>query len=370
MGEYDYIFDTIDSIQRLNNYHIYILINQPEGTQTSKVDIYENNLRTYRRIKEFYPEIVVIDRFSEGNGLAKGGVGEARKLLFNYILTQSKPDDIISSLDGDTIVDDSYLDCIISQFERDSKLSCIALPYYHRLTNDDHLNRKILYYEIYMRAYSINLSLIGSIYNFTPLGSAIAVKQKFYSNVGGYLPREAGEDFYLVQALVKNYKISNYADTIVYPASRESNRVPFGTGPAVSLDLEQLVEQYPIYDRESYLAIKEFYQNLDGWFSKSFSNSFTQFIESSPKNITKLNRIRSNFENNPKLLKLNVERYLDGVKILQFLKVDRAKGSDENLINLLDGLDIDHQFTGFSNCIDTLSNVRDKLFKVDLDLKR
>ncbi|PID27374.1 MAG: hypothetical protein CR982_05370 [Candidatus Cloacimonadota bacterium] len=367
MNEYNYIFNTIKSISKNSNFKLYILINQPEKYwNDNRIDICLNNQKTYEEIRKKFPWVIVLDKFSKGKGWEKGGVGEARSYLFDYILKNCSKNDIIASLDADTTVEENYCSEIIKGL-KNSKISAISIPYYHRLTKDTILNKKLLYYEIYMRTYSINLSRIGSIYNFTALGSAIAVKPEKYKKVGGYLKREAGEDYYLLQSLVKNFKISNYINTIVYPSTRESKRVPFGTGPAISFSFEKLIENYPIFNPKLFDDIKEFYNNVHSFLDGKSSNRFSTFILSNRKNVTAISKIRENFKNEP-LFKRGVERYIDGVKILQFLKYFN-NNSLENLNNLYKLLNIDFELKSVEN-ESQLEKARKILTKIDLRLKK
>jgi hypothetical protein len=45
--------------------------------------------------------------------------------------------------------------------------------------------------------------------------------------------RQAGEDFYLLQKFIEIGSLQEIRNTAVYPSSRTSLRVPFGTGKAM-----------------------------------------------------------------------------------------------------------------------------------------
>jgi hypothetical protein len=60
--------------------------------------------------------------------------------------------------------------------------------------------------------------------------------------------RTAGEDFYFLQQLAKTSGVARLTGTTVFPSSRPSGRVPFGTGRAVGRLLagdQQAVRYYP-----------------------------------------------------------------------------------------------------------------------------
>jgi hypothetical protein len=72
------------------------------------------------------------------------------------------------------------------------------------------------------------------------VGSAIAVKALAYIKAGGMNRRQAGEDFYFIQKLVPAGGYFNLNSTVVFPSSRTSSRVPFGTGASIGrLEVEE-----------------------------------------------------------------------------------------------------------------------------------
>jgi hypothetical protein len=81
--------------------------------------------------------------------------------------------------------------------------------------------------------------MTGFPYVHHTVGSAIAVKALSYVRSGGMNRRQAGEDFYFIQKLVQTGGFFNLNSTTVYPSPRVSDRVPFGTGPAVAKMLNE-----------------------------------------------------------------------------------------------------------------------------------
>lgn len=87
-------------------------------------------------------------------------------------------------------------------------------------------------YEASLLYYRDGLATSGSPYAFNTIGSAIAANPKHYSQVRGFPRRAAGEDFYLLNKLAKLAPVLELKHTVTLKP-RASQRVPFGTGPAV-----------------------------------------------------------------------------------------------------------------------------------------
>ena len=193
------------------DFELYVCVNQPnEWWEIEvKINICLNNLQTISYLQKIRNEsgfpINIIDRSSKGNGWQSKnlGVGWARKTIMDEINIHAKDNDLILSIDADTGFNAGYFLSVIDSFQKFPKATALAVPYYHRLTDDDIANRAILHYEIYMRYYNINLLRIKSPYSFTALGSAIVLPVWAYRNIGGMTPKKSGEDFYFLQKLRK-----------------------------------------------------------------------------------------------------------------------------------------------------------------------
>jgi hypothetical protein len=166
-------------------------------------------------------------------------------------------DDIIVSLDADTHVEPNYLAEIFAQFQYFPKASAMALPYFHRLQGDDDHKKSMLRYEIYLRSYALNLLRIKFPFDYTPIGSAMAARVSAYRKIRGLTATSSGEDFYFMMKLRKTGIIIPFCNTRVYPSSRKSHRVIFGTGPTVALGAPGQVERYPIYHPSLFNQIED-----------------------------------------------------------------------------------------------------------------
>lgn len=202
-----------------------------------------------------------IDAATPGNELDEknGGVGLARKIgmdaalsLFNYASTKKK---ILVCLDADCTVSQNYFSEIYEEFNK-RNLSAAVVSFQHSLT--DETNREaILCYEIFLRYYVISLRFAGSPYAFHTIGSTMICDAESYIKVEGMNKQKAAEDFYFLEKLAKNVSIGEIKNTVVYPSSRGSWRVPFGTGQRVNRFLSQIQNEYLLYNFNSFLVLKD-----------------------------------------------------------------------------------------------------------------
>jgi len=169
----------------------------------------------------------------------QAGVGFARKLGMDLVLPRLdwRKDPLLVCLDADTLVDPGYLQAIAMHFQN-SAAGAAVLPFRHQPAADPLRQAAIDRYELFLRRYVYGLRLAGSPYAFHSIGSAIACRASAYVLSGGMNGRKAGEDFYFLQKLAKTVGVERISGTRVYPDSRASNRVPFGTGRSVALQLE------------------------------------------------------------------------------------------------------------------------------------
>lgn len=386
IDELDHLPVTLDNLaaQRVNYpFTVYVCVNQPESwwNNPDKIDVCQNNQQLIKFIRN-YPKLPVeiIDKSSLGNGWGdkNHGVGWARRTLFDHILSVATAEDVIVSLDADTCVKPEYLQSIGENFENRT-LTAVSLPYYHRLTDDDAANRAILRYEIYMRSYLINLYGISSPYNFTAVGSAIAVRVEALRKIGNITPMKSGEDFYLLQKLRKMAPISNWNAQAVYPAARFSARVYFGTGPAMIKGNEGHWESYPIYHYSLFSSIKDTYLQLAKLYTEDFETPFLQFLKEQYRDDKLWVPIRQNSKTLERFERAFHEK-ADGLRILQYLKeVNPTQGKTdsvalrENMMHFFDGTIPDFMPEGYELSdltIEQLDIIRNMLFEKEMQLRK
>ena len=368
--------------QSYKNFYVVICVNQPDEwwNNPEKNNICLNNQKVLNLLSDKNQDnYYIIDKSSKGNGWIgnKKGVGWARKTAMDFIASKAKPDDIILSIDADTTFSTEYFTSIIKIFSETKNAVALANPYFHKLANSEAEDKAILRYEIYMRNYAINLLLINSPFAFTALGSAIALPVKSYKAIGGLTPKLSGEDFYFLQKLRKYGHIIVNNEEKVFPAARFSDRVFFGTGPAMIKGNNSDWESYPIYHNKLFEKIKETYNLFPKLFYKDEQTPLTEFIQEQFNTENIWQALRENHKDEEHFVRACHEK-MDGLRILQFLKLSQEsiEKTDElclieniseifthiinfDKLNLLNDLD-------FSKCsISFLDDIRNYLVSVE-----
>lgn len=338
------------SRQTYKRFRVYVCVNQPEAwwSDPDKSEICLTNEMTLSWLRDIVTEpnlnsnisssdytvgnIVIIDRASKGMGwgLKNFGIGWARKVIMDTIRDQSDPSDLILSLDADTTFNENYFLSVALNFYNNPDAVALAAPYFHMYSDDERAYRAILRYEIYMRHYQLNLWRIGSPYTFTALGSAIACPVWAYTAVGGMTPKASGEDFYFLQKLRKYGRFLFWNDEKVFPEARFSDRVFFGTGPAMIKGDSGDWSSYPVYPVELFDEIWETYELFPSFFMETKETPVVRFLAELLKEKDPFAPLRKNFKTVENFIRACHEK-LDGLRILQYMKSNQYKfpGTDE-----------------------------------------
>ena len=256
-----------NSCDLLSRTLIVVVVNQRlDADESTQID----NYKTLEMLQRYLHEslnVAYIDACSPGLELpSRQGVGLARKIGFDLSLSllnwSKKP--LLISLDADTLVNRDYLNAIFSNF-KSFKQGAAVIPFYHQPAANPAQEKAIRRYELYLRSYVLGLHLAGSPYAYASIGSAFACTANAYLQAGGMNRRQAGEDFYFLQQLAKTCGVAQVKGALVYPSSRPSQRVPFGTGRAVSSQSDNGVSPFSFCDKSSFHLLR-------GWFSLVFHN--------------------------------------------------------------------------------------------------
>ncbi|MDP8247210.1 MAG: glycosyltransferase family 2 protein [Candidatus Tritonobacter lacicola] len=344
MDELEYLPSFLENVARqtYRSFHLWACVNQPDEWwhDPERRAVCERNQRCLKLLREERGFLVrVIDRSSPGTGWPpkRGGVGWARKTVMDAICDEADKDALIVSMDADTAYEAGYFRSLLDSFDEFPDAAGIAVPYFHHLTKDTSVNRAILRYEIYLRYYVLNLFRARSPYAFTALGSAIALPVKAYRAVGGLKPRQAGEDFYLLQKLCKYGRLLKWNMLKVYPSARPSDRVPFGTGIAVAKGREGDMSGYPIFDCDLFDDIADTYALFPVLFDRDVETPMSGFLSKLFRTNDIWGPLRRNYTDREHFIRACHER-VDGLRILQYLKARQALmgGSDgERLVRYL-----------------------------------
>lgn len=372
--------------QTYSDFHVVVCVNQPEEWWDieDKIEICRNNASTLSFLSDLKKiKYSIIDKASKGNGWRgnKQGVGWARRTIMDHIAKIAKTTDIIISLDADTTFGENYFASVINLFSEFKNAVALSNPYYHKRTGSDAEDRAILRYEIYMRNYAINLLRINSPYAFSALGSAIALPVSSYKAIGGLTPKLSGEDFYFLQKLRKYGKILVYNNEKVFPEARFSDRVFFGTGPAMIKGNAGDWDSYPVYHHSLFDKIKITNDCFADLFKEDIETPMSGFLKEQFATDNLWKPLRDNFINSENFIRACYEK-IDGLRILQFLKLQQNQFEKtdeqclyENIINCfsdyipyknLERLEV----IDFEKCsIDLLDDIRNYLVDIETHLQ-
>ncbi|MDD3875196.1 MAG: glycosyltransferase [Bacteroidales bacterium] len=382
MNEEAYINNCLEAIavQTYSNYEVYLCINQPNDwwENKEKIDVCLSNQRLLHLLKNSPHH--VIDKSSQGKGWdsKNHGVGWARKTLMDFINRRADAEDIIVSLDADTIFGENYLASVISMFKNHPAGLALSNPYYHRLSGNEILDRAMLRYEIYMRAYAINLMHIQSPYAFTALGSAIAIPVSVYRKSGGLTPKKSGEDFYFLQKIRKSGPLLCWNTEKVFPATRFSDRVFFGTGPALIKGSKGNWDSYPIYHRKLFEAIRSTYELFPELYLRNCETPLSAFICEQLREPDIWEKLRKNSKSQETFVAACHQK-IDGLRILQYLKWKNnilKINDEESLCDFFDFFyknEVQTDLSGFdfkTTSITVLDNIRNVMADKESEMQK
>ena len=317
-----------------------------------------------------------IDACSGGKEMddKNGGVGLARKIgmdialkYFNY---ESDVRKILVCLDADCTVAANYVTAITEYFNQE-RCGAAVINYEHDINGADENTAAIICYELYLRYYLSGLTFAGSLYAFHTIGSTMVCDYECYIKAGGMNKLKAAEDFYFLEKLSKITEVHTIRNTCVYPSSRPSFRVPFGTGQRVNRFLSYTQNEYLLYDPRSFVVLKKWHSLLI-----SLDETNLQQILDESKNV---NNHLYNFlvENNFELFWLTIcsqklsrqqitkqkKYWFDAFRTLKLIHYLRDKAYP--LINMFDAIDNMLELSGVTERIN-----RDKSTLPDLDKQK
>ncbi len=163
----------------------------------------------------------------------QAGVGLARKIGMDEALWRfdevGNLQGIIACFDADCRCERNYLTSIEQHFQTNPRTPGCSIYFEHPL-----LSAAITAYELHLRYYVQALRYAGFPYAHHTIGSCMAVRAGIYRKQGGMNKRQAGEDFYFLQKIIPLGSFTDLTETTIFPSPRPSDRVPFGTGRAIS----------------------------------------------------------------------------------------------------------------------------------------
>ena len=200
---------------------------------------YLNKLQS--RATQTNTTVHVVDRYSPGKRIPeKQGVGLARKTGTDLALRLFRQGQIENPMllqtDADAVLPNNYFTALRTQ-------SGGAQVFRHQHFSTDPVTQMAAdLYDLHQRYYEAGLAFAGSRYAYPSLGSCLAIHAETYAQVRGFPRRSAGEDFYLLNKTVKIAQVQINEEIELRLQARLSERVPFGTGPALAARVGQLSE--------------------------------------------------------------------------------------------------------------------------------
>tara|TARA_B100001094_G_C18168488_1_gene793631 strand:- start:49 stop:1218 length:1170 start_codon:yes stop_codon:yes gene_type:complete len=203
-----------------------------------------------------HAHILVVDCFHHPLPV-KQGVGLARKIGCD-LATQlyhigSIRSPWIGSIDADSRLPEDYF-----KQQEVLELTDVGAVYRVEHVGSDHpLFKATKHYERALQYYVDGLHFAGSKYAYWMIGSALLFHVRAYCQVRGFPKRAAGEDFYLLNKLIKQGRIRHFDQCTIEIEARYSHRVPFGTGTAAE-KINQLhsINDFVYYDQQVFIELK------------------------------------------------------------------------------------------------------------------
>lgn len=331
------ILETLASIKKCKKPNfpteVIILINH---TYETPEYIKEQNVQTLIEVNNWINEESTIHM--KFHCILKGdlqqkhaGAGLARKIAMDEAIHRfasiNNDSGIIVSLDADTLVSNNYLSDIQDVFLRKKNLNCSIFNFEHQLPNniESENKRAIIIYELYLRYFKQALNFTGFPFAFHTIGSCFAVKASTYAKQGGMNRKKAGEDFYFLHKVFPLGNCIELNTVSVFPSSRLSDRVPFGTGPAIRKIIAE--GNFLTYQPICFKYLKKLFNNINDLYKADYQTVLLVYkkLDLSLQKFISIDDFESRINeinNNSASLKAFTNRFFkwfDAFKIIKYL---------------------------------------------------
>ena len=272
------------------------------------------------------------------------GVGLARKIGMDEAVSRlsriKNKNGILISLDADTTVSKNYLVVIEKTFAENQKLNTLLPWFEHQIkTETPEVQKAIIQYELYLRYFKLALKFTNFPYAYHTIGSAFAVKAMAYVKQGGMNKKQGGEDFYFLQKVFCLGYTKEINHVKVFPSGRISDRVPFGTGPAIGKIISD--GDFLTYQPNYFFYLKEFFSQINKFYNNTSSEIATLY-HSTDKTIQDFvpledfqNKI-SEIKNNSSTIDSFRNRFFqwfDAFKVIKYLNTNHNAANRIPIIN-------------------------------------
>jgi hypothetical protein len=228
------------------------------------------------------------------------GAGLARKIGMDEAVwrfnTISRPGGYILSMDADSLCDPDYFTAVEDTVSHNPDIKGFDIYFEHPIEGieyNEKIFQAIIEYELHLRYVNQMMRFSGFPYAHHTVGSCFGVRVDIYAAQGGMNKRKGGEDFYFLHKVIPLGHFVDINTTRVIPSPRESFRVPFGTGPAITKLLAEESELLT-YNTECFLALQQLFNMIPLLF-KAGSNQIHFLIGALPASLKEFLE-RSNFK--------------------------------------------------------------------------
>lgn len=263
------------------------------------------------------------------------GVGLARKTGMDQaawrLLGSQSEMKIIACFDADASCSKNYLVEIEKLWKENPKTEACSIKYEHPVEGNNFEQKiydGIAQYELHLRYYMWAGRYIGHPHSYQTVGSSMACSAEAYLRFGGMNKNKAGEDFYFLQKIIPHGQFKELYTTTVYPSPRVSDRVPFGTGRAMTKHLETDSTTYFTYNFESFISLKYFLETSPLTLFKAKKKGINDLLSSVPTPLrdfltrndfaNAINEINAN-TSSPKNFNKRFYLWFDAFKLLKYL---------------------------------------------------
>jgi len=367
------LFQTLNSLLQnkvIVSIEVIVCINYSENTSTEikkASDEQYQNLVDWSSTKNtidfcFYPIII------KNINVKKAGVGYARKVAMDeaarrFYLANNKKG-IIVNLDADCLVSENYINAIYNFYAKNENCKAANIYYQHIAAPNLALSEGIILYELHLRYLIEALKYCKYPYAYHTVGSSFSVNTLVYQQQGGMNLRKAGEDFYFLHKIFPLGNFGEIADAVVYPSSRSSDRVPFGTGKSIADWENQRRDLNNSYSFKIFDVIKSLFNNPALFYSTLNYKTIVQpvlFSFLDAQNFEQvLNEIKRNTNSKNAFIK-RYYRYWSGFKLWKLIHYLRdTQFKNENLLDSCKHLLNLNEKPIFNNSLEMLNAFRQK----------
>ena len=250
---------------------VIVVVNAPQGASLCSLEQNKSTLSDIESRKKDVENSFRLFSLDINPGAIQGwGVGLARKTGMDEALRRfcaiGNRFGIIANLDADCRVEKNYFQAICNQFYKRTNLSACSVYFEHDIAGSEFSEseyKNILQYELHIRYFLQGLKFVGCPWAFHTVGSSMAVRADRYALQGGMNRRQAGEDFYFIQKMISAGGYFSLNTTTVYPSSRTSFRVPFGTGTVMAKLCEESDAQFMTYNHVAFEDLRTLFGMLN-----------------------------------------------------------------------------------------------------------